>query len=315
MAHIYVYGWYNNGNLGDEAFKDSFRYLWPDHDFTFTSSINKDVNNYDHMIIGGGSFLEQRIPKIETVAIPISFIGVGGCSCPDSKTKLLMDRADRIIFRDMDALKYHSGDRVSAISDLVFARNLKPLGLPKKKKITVFLNDFITPRNGKGSPDWKSVIYTYFLHKFPQQMDRLARDYEVILFPMCINPYIDDHRVAATLVGRSQYPEKYHWLLAEQDELSLRREISESQFVITQRFHGIVYSVIEETPVLTMTMHSKFSSLCNMLGLPLVNYYEYTTKELNELLGDLALPTEKLREYKEKKATEWGELKEGIKIL
>ena len=36
---IFVYGWYNHGNLGDESYKLSFKETWPEHDFVFNDDI------------------------------------------------------------------------------------------------------------------------------------------------------------------------------------------------------------------------------------------------------------------------------------
>ena len=59
---IYVYGWYNHENLGDESYKLSFKETWPEHEFFFTDNI---LNiEYDLCIIGGGDVITEKSLKI-----------------------------------------------------------------------------------------------------------------------------------------------------------------------------------------------------------------------------------------------------------
>ena len=283
---IYVFGWYGQNNLGDEVFKISFRQLWPDIDFTFGNSIPNDINSYDRLWFGGGSFLDQPIKNIDTVVIPIYFIGVGVSPTLPPNNQRALERAKLIVCRDSRSLS-NSPNRENTVlaSDLVFARtDLKPLHLEKTNQITVILNDFLTPVGGT-VPDWRSLSYYWFLQEFSKILDRFVlQDYKVKLIPMCINPRIDDRRIAAAVQGRSQYPHHYDWHLSPLTELDLRTEISQSAFVITQRFHGLIYCIVEQTPCITLCTHDKFNSLIEDLSIPALDYYGITDVRFREVL-------------------------------
>jgi len=311
---ILVYGWYGKANLGDEAFKDCFRHLWPEADFIFSSMIPPNINsNYNLLWIGGGSFLEQPISGLEDVTIPVAFIGVGGCSCPAPSTRMQLERANLIVFRDARALAHWPSPKAHAISDLVFAREFKPLEFPKKDQVVVFLNDFISPR-AKG-PEWKALAYNWFIQEFTKILDRFSCKYRIKLFPMCVNDMVDDRRTAAAIMGRSEYPHRYDWVMDRQTEWDLRAAINESQFVITQRFHGLVYSMIENTPCVTMTMHDKFASLCDELDIPVLDFYGLTDRRFTNVLDKVRyreFVTPKMAEYMEDKKAEWKKMAEFI---
>lgn len=281
MKKVLVYGWYGQHNLGDEAFKLSFKQLWPHISFTFTGSIPLNINeNYDEFWIGGGSFLEQKISNLDLVRIPISFIGVGSVKTPSDTVRSAMERARVIAFRDNTAASFWPNAYI--LPDLVFARtDIKPkIGITKKKQITVFLNDFVSPLGSKVA-DWKSKAYHEFIKEFALILDQFSLTYKIKFFPMCVNARIDDRKIASAIIARSDYPHRYEWLLTEQTESDLCTEIQNSEFVIAQRFHGLVYSILLDTPCLTISSHDKFSSLCEHLNLPYINFYKLTKDNFN----------------------------------
>ena len=308
VKKVLVYGWYGQHNLGDEAFKLSFKELWPNIHFTFVGSIPANVNEiYDSLWVGGGSFLEQKIQKLDQVTIPISFIGVGSAKSPSDSVRAAMERSDLIVFRDNTAA--HLWPKSHTLPDLVFARrDLKPLPIVKKKQIAVFLNDFVSPLGSKVA-DWKSEAYHRFIKEFALILDDLSFTYEIKLFPMCINPRVDDRKIASAIIARSDYPQRYDWILEEQSELALRTIIQESEFVIAQRFHGLVYSILCQTPCLTISSHDKFSSLCSQLDLPFVNFYKLTKKDFMESLKEMnKITSPKVRQYRRSAIDSWRKI-------
>src|ERR1700760_2120231 len=59
---ISVLGWYNHGNVGDEAFKIVFPLLLPAHQVKCVESL-KDDDNSDAYILGGGDVVYEAYMK------------------------------------------------------------------------------------------------------------------------------------------------------------------------------------------------------------------------------------------------------------
>lgn len=281
---VFVLGWYGQGNMGDEAFKLSFKQLWPGIEFTFNNHITQDINEYDRLWVGGGSFLDQKISDLHRVKIPIAFIGVGVDSVHDDNLEVL--KAADVICRDPDSARkvnlYAPCANSCSISDLVFARQdlLEVKDRCPAKQVLVLANDFLTPKGNV--PDWKSLSYYWFLQEFAKVLDRFAKEgYRIKMLPMCINSRVDDRRMAAAIIGRSMFPECYEWGLSAVTESELLDSMRQSEIMITQRFHGIVYGLITETPCITIKCHEKFASLTSLLELPVVDYYGFTDTQFN----------------------------------
>jgi len=311
---IFVFGWYGRNNLGDEVFKISFQQLWPEFNFTFGNKIPLNINEqFDALWLGGGSFLDQPLKNIDIVIIPIYFIGVGVSSIIPTCNRRALDRAKLIICRDNKSIANVPKDITFTATDLVFARSdLKPLNLEKTNQITVILNDFLTPVGGT-APDWMSLSYYWFLQEFSKIMDRfISQDYKIKLIPMCINPRIDDRRIAAAVQGRSTSPYQYDWHLSPLTEIELRTEISKSAFVVTQRFHGMVYSIIEQAPCVTICAHDKFNSLAEDLGIPSIDYYGLTDTKFREVLNNVMDSSFDFSEYIDNSKNTWRRLKNFI---
>jgi len=318
MKKVFVFGWYGSNNLGDEIFKVCFQQLWPALDFTFGSSkLPRNINqNYDALWVGGGSFLDQPILDIDTVTIPIFFIGVGISSSLSDGNKKALERAKLIICRDSKSYNSLSSRHNARVAtDLVFSRNdLSPL-LLEQKQITVILNDFLTPVGG-AVQDWRSISYYWFLQEFSKIMDRYAHQgYKIKLIPMCINSRFDDRRIAAAVQGRSSLPQYYDWVLSPIGESELRTEISKSTFVVTQRFHGLVYSIIEQRHCLPICTHDKFNSLIADLNLSGLDYYGITDVRFREVLNKLMSHPFDYRTYLDSAKQVWDSLVREVNSL
>jgi len=312
---IYVFGWYGNGNLGDEAFKISFQQLWPKVDFTFGNCIPPVINDYDQLWVGGGSFLNQPISNLGNVKIPTTFIGVGVSEVHPANLPALKN--SDVICRDVKSLSLVqkiTTKSARSISDLVFARkDLQEVG-PRhpKKQIVVLANDFLTPSGNV--PDWKSLSYYWFIQEYAKVLDRFAEQgYRMLMLPMCVNAKVDDRRAAAAILGRSKYPEKYIWNLMPTSEEELLAHLLESELLITQRFHGIVYGMVAEIPTIAIKCHDKFTALTSLFNLPAVDYYGFTDAQFNVAKDGLAsFSFSGVRDYRKVAFMVWNEIRRKL---
>ena len=285
---IFVFGWYDHNNLGDEAFKPSIRSLFPEKQFTFGNSIPKDINTlYDELWVGCGSFLDQQIKGIELVTIPIGFIGVGIGHTVTPQNLEALKRARFVIVRDRLSLERYP--TALQAPDIVFSRRDMPTPTPKAKdapkKVVVLLNDFFSPQ--WECPEWKSFSYYRFTQEFSKVCESLiSRGYLLQFLPMCIAAEVDDRKIAAGVIGRIKTKKKTEWYVsgALSEEYFLT-QVAQADLVITQRLHGAIYSILLGKPPIVIRAHDKLAGLvedCKWDGH--LDYYGFTDSEFFNIL-------------------------------
>lgn len=304
---VFVLGWYGHNNLGDEAFKDAFRRLWPNISFVFGDELSEEINTYDALWIGGGSFLDNKLVGLDSVnlQIPISFIGIGLNKSTRLENKALLLKAKKIIVRDSESTTFCPSAIVAP--DLVFSLPRDPclINLGKKQQVTILLNDFITPTNL--SPEWVTFSYHRFINEFSEACNALIDlGYILHFIPMCTGN-VDDRRLAANVIGRISNKDKAIWYLRPVTLTELMLQISLSEFVVTQRFHGIVLSTICGIPFVSIRAHDKLASLTKDMNWSAdVNYYEFTKTRFSDVINNKFLDSKKfLIEYADARAMDW----------
>jgi polysaccharide pyruvyl transferase WcaK-like protein len=304
---VIVVGWYGHKNLGDEAFKASFQFLWKDFDFTFLDHVPTDVSQYDAAMIGAGSFLDQPFKNLDKIQIPLAFIGVG-------LTKIHLDnlpaikRAKIVVTRDRTVRSFPT---VFA-PDIVFAQKLKT-NRARRKVISVLLNNHFTPR--AWSVEWQLRAWDWFCVEFAQALDRLIRatGCQVEFLPMCTNPFEDDRRCVGYLVDRMEQKTKVITCYEELDSKTFCQRIETSELVITQRFHGMVYSVMARTPFIAISGHDKIRDLSEQLQYKTaIPYYGFSINNLMEADASSA-EIENFASYHDKALEAWKSTSDSVR--
>lgn len=293
-----VVGWYasKHKNIGDEAFKPAFQKIWPDFEFTFVNHVPKNINDFDFIWFGGGSFLDQHLPnphKLD-IKIPVGFIGVGAGHVHQDYLPLLK-RAKAVVVRDKESQKALPGSLY--MPDLVFS--LDDFPIPEKSgKITILLSDFITPHSDSRS--WQYAAYEWFMLEFSSVCDELVKRGHYLEFvPMCTGE-VDDRRVAGALISRMSNRSCVTWNLDILGLDEFRNKINSSDLVITQRLHGMIFSVLSEVPYLNISFHDKMVNLNKDIGWQgYIDYYGFNKKIFLNLLEEKT-SLEKLKDYKNK---------------
>lgn len=263
---ILVYGWYGQGNLGDELFKDSFKNLFPDYHFIFTDHINDShLHNIDAVFFGGGSFLTDS-PKIKETALslikklPIFYIGVGAETQINPTHQELMKLAKLIAIRS--SVNLHNikkiNDHTIVIPDLVFSLDHR-LSSKIEKSILVIPNILVVPK--WSDPHWMHCSWDYFKNEFSQVLDEyFAQGYRISFMPMCINDQINDQNASIEIINRMS-KRRDHFLLDKPRAIDdALKTISKYEIVITQRYHGFVLSQLARTHCLTIHHHDKLKN-------------------------------------------------------
>jgi polysaccharide pyruvyl transferase WcaK-like protein len=269
MKKVLVYGWYHQGNIGDDLFIEAFYHLFPDYQFIFTDSISADkLTDIDAVFFGGGSFLLDR-PNVTTdawetlVTKKIFYLGVGVESDIHPKHQELMSRAILIATRSSDQVERlrNLNPNAKLIPDLVYSLRPK-LGESSRisRSVLVMTNISVVPSNS--DPHWKHASWAYFKSEFGQFLDWLIEaDYRPKLFSMCRGLNLSDDWASAELVS-SMNRRSRNRLSVENpvgiDQVS--RLVAKHEVVITQRFHGIVLAELTRTPYIAIHHHDKLKS-------------------------------------------------------
>lgn len=302
MNRVLVLGWYGHHNLGDEAFKDAFCYLWPHFQFDFCDTLPQDLTSYCAIWIGGGSLFDKPQFKIP-VNIPLGLIGVSFSSL-SSDILSLLERAEIVIVRDSQSHKLYSNSILA--SDLTFALPYRLFQFEKFKKITIFLNDFLSPK--RTDPEWKSLSHYYFVSSFAETCNFLIKNgYSLNFVPLGIGE-IDDRRVAGQIISKIDKKSKVNWDLSEKyTYCDLENKIAESDFIITQRLHGMIFSIRLGVPFIAISAHDKIKNLTEDLSWAgIIDYYNYNDTLFSETnFKQLQEQSIKLIEYSHKASKGW----------
>ena len=266
MTKVLVYGWYHQGNTGDDLFIEAFCHLFPDYQFIFTDSISLDkLTDIDAVFFGGGSFLLDR-PNITSDSLlalanrKVFYLGVGVEADIHPTHQEIMSHATLIATRSpeqVERLKILNSN-VTLIPDLVYSLQSK-LNKPTKisKSVLVMTNIAVVPNNS--DPHWKHASWDYFKSEFGQFLDWLIESgYRPQLFSMCRGLNLSDDWASAELVAamsrRSRNRIMTETPVGIKEILDL---VARHELIITQRFHGIVLAEMTRTPYIAIHHHDK----------------------------------------------------------
>lgn len=319
---IFVFGWYNHNNLGDEAFKESFEYLWGKSvEFAFGCKIPLNINDYDACFVGGGSFLDQEIPGLKSVSIPLGFIGVGVHSFIHPTNIQALKNSKIIITRgDILSEQYTKNPKNQFIaSDLVFARdirsevkqNLIPT-LPDNNVILIIGNEFLTPK--RNSPIWKYTSFHWFLTEFSKLCDEwVDQKYSIKFYPMCTGDKFDDRFFASHIVSQMEKHKNVFFHFGHADENELIQNISQSKLVVSMRFHGNIFSTILGKPFIGINSHDKMKTYFHTLRTNnFLDYYGFTSSTFRECAENNKIEPSYLLEYAGKEKDRWRYLSDIV---
>jgi len=281
MSKVLVYGWYHQGNIGDELFMDAFKHLFPDFNFEFTEIITSEkLQDVDAVFFGGGSFLLGN-PNIEGPALQqlkskkIFYIGVGVETHIHPIHIELMKLAKLIATRSFDQINRLKdiNPNVIGIPDLVHVLQSKvPSCVKQKKTILVMPNICVVPK--VSDAHWKHAAWTYFKSEFVQFLDHMVYNgYEIKFFPMCESLEASDTWASNELVS---HMERRHASMILPNPPKTFEEImslvSQHELLITQRFHGIILSEMANTSYISIHHHDKLKNHKSNFGQS-ISYY------------------------------------------
>lgn len=284
---ILVYGWYHQGNLGDDLFVEVFKQLFPNFNFVFVNRITEqNLQGVDAVFIGGGSLIGEPLSVSEKgyeqlKSIKIFYIGVGTETNIDKKHLELMSLAKLIATRtdkNLDKIKEINSNTI-VINDLIYYLTPTISSEKVNKSICIIPNILVVPK--WNDPHWKHTAWENFKTEFAQFLDELVSEYTIHFLPFCINDKLNDGHAAVEIINKmSNRSGKY--LLPKQESIQSATEcISKYSIVISQRYHGTVLADLSGVPCLTIHHHDKLK-ITNGIGL---SYYGFHKNEVIEKLN------------------------------
>lgn len=289
-TNILVYGWYNQGNIGDELFKIAFNTLFPDYNLVFASRITKLLlKDASAIFIGGGSFLFAPI-NMEDGCFDILnqkkifYIGVGLETEIHSEHLKLMKIAKLVAIRNSDKLKQAIKINTNSIviPDIVYSlknKIVKQQVIPKS--VLILPNIVVVGQNA--DPHWKHTSWEYFKSEFSQFLDVLVDNKFIIRFmPMCQNKKSDDNWAATEIINKMNNRSNDYFLEASSSFEDITSLISKFEIIITQRFHGIILAKMLDIPSIIISHHDKLN-----INNEVISYYGISKMILQNKMSNI----------------------------
>ena len=314
--NIFVYGWYNHSNLGDESYKISFRKIWPEHHFTFCDKVTDNcVDKYDLCIIGGGDVIVEKnlvyISRFNCPKIALSVTITPLSLMPEIHV------LNHIYVRDISSynnLITYGHKNVTLIPDIsIILQGNKEQGLNLIRQIfekngsdkynkvyTININSHLI-----GKPDTCSKNNNMFykmLYDIVEVIDKTNASFLFLPFGTSL-PW--DDRVSNGLVNSyTKFHKKncvIYDILSLQDSLDI---MSASDMIITSRFHGLIFGIGNNVPTIPISFHDKMKGYCNTINKRYIDYWNFSSFELKEYMDEVVsenIDIKKIKdEYREK---------------
>lgn len=297
MSRIAVYGWYGHNNIGDEAYKLAFCEMLVGHDLVFMDTMPKDPQNFDALIVGGGSFLEAPVRGSVSHTIPVAFVSVGSRAVHPT-WKPYLERAAVVVVRDLQtqATLSRYSSNVKVLPDLVFGlTNLFDDKVSETPSLLYIPNVHLLPKGQ--SPSYVKAAWDWFSCQLAEAFDHLSQKYSIQILGMCSNKSENDLWAGASVISQMSNraraelitnPSLHHGSFGFEDI------IRDKHIVVTQRLHGYVYARKYNKKCVTISHHDKLNDVVNYMdgvspnsSTALLDYYAFSKKVFYESLDAL----------------------------
>ncbi len=292
---ISIVGWYGQGNVGDEAFRSVLPDFFEGHSVEFVTP-PRTCNSPDIVVLGGGAvanpFYLETLPDCPRYAVGIDMAFSG-------EAELLAEKGFRAVFirntTDIETIRQKLGCPVYSMPDLAFF--LKPSGedvlgryrRTGKPALGVFVTDYVNPAIDRS---WEkfSARSQSFKNVVCAELDRMSKEYEVVLVPCSTGGYGDDRRINLDLKA---YMEEQPTLIMDAlSPVEVIDLIAGVDVTFCMRFHSHIFSVIAGKPILSIEFTRKVSLFLSEHGMESVGKFSGDSFELSSLSEKIPLAKE-----------------------
>lgn len=276
--NILVLGFYHHDNIGDESYKKTFPLLFPHYDFKFVDSLKeKDVQNCDAIVLGGGNVLRSQFIKQLAKIKDKKIFGFSiGMECKPTEDLSFFTHIYARDYKTLEFLKYKKIS-CSFIPDAAFVLEGNPLAGKKwltstfKKErldlysnvITIIINAYLI----NGNLNQLARDATRFIN-FSYEMARTADETSAsfVFMPFGTQIPCDDRVSNAWIATKCKYWKKNHVIFNPLNYETALNVISTSNLVISSRLHSSIFSYVSGVPFLDITHHDKNKLFLELTG-------------------------------------------------
>src|SRR5690242_16322638 len=286
MTNIPILGWYNQRNVGDEAFKDVFQATVREVDPTATVSFHTQrlpSPTPEKIILGGGDVIRpyylQKIPPSVSV-FPIG-VGLGY----ESEIDLLKNaKVPFALFRNIDDVKLASLKSIPAeySPDLTFFLNEPdpfPVEMAEGKTLGVLLSDEVSATFERKERINELQYYEYFKWELANILDFLSAYYNICFVAFSTLDSIDDHKISLDVYRRMSSRSKVSFVTRELSMAQALWLIRKFDLVISMKFHGIMFAVNQGIPFINVAETRKTQRFCAENGLAQLSIPRYSLEK------------------------------------
>ena len=286
MTNIPILGWYNQKNVGDEAFKDVFRAASHEVDPAVTVSFHTQrlpSPTPEKIILGGGDVIRpyylQKIPP-EVAVFPIG-AGIGY----ESEIDLLRNvRIPFALFRNVGDVELARSKSINAeySPDLTFFSNEPdpfPVESGERKTLAVLLSDEISATFERKERINELQYYEYFKWELASILDFLVEYYDICFVAFSTLNSIDDHKVSLEVYRRMSARSRVSFVTRELSMAQALWLIRQYDLVVSMKFHGIMFAVNQGVPFINIAETRKTQRFCAENGLAQLSIPRYSLEK------------------------------------
>jgi polysaccharide pyruvyl transferase WcaK-like protein len=270
MTNIPILGWYDQKNVGDEAFKDVFRAAIRDADPSVTASFHTPFNPLkspppDKVILGGGDvvrpFYLQKIPP-DVKTFPLG-VGLGY----ESEIELLSEaNVPFALFRNLADAKLAQSKGINAeyCPDLTYFLNEPqqiPISFQEGKTLGVLLSDEINPTFERRENS-EYLYYEFFKWELAAILDILGEFYNICFIAFSAVDSINDHKVSLDIFRRMSARDRVSFITEPLSMAQALWVVKQCALVISMKFHGIMFAVNQGVPFINIAETRKTQQFC-----------------------------------------------------
>lgn len=277
---IKILGWFGRRNSGDEAFRDVHRLLLPEHTLAWlqpgeAASFQPAADHYeDVVLVSAGdiasAFYFDYIPPGARVIV----YGIG-IAWP-SQIAFLAGYKDRILAIwvrnqvDVEPLRA-AGLNAFYTPDIAFTLdavvpNAPPPDKPRKLAM-VIVSDNMRAASLRLRDLPKFLTVQAFLYELADAIGYLSEWYDVQLVPFSFDQNDCDIGAIYDLLPRIKTSRPVQVMTEERAPLDMIAHMRAADLVVSMKFHGVIYSLMNATPFVAVSDTRKVRLVCAENGL------------------------------------------------